>query len=401
MPTRARLLLLILFTATCSAWAQVPLDQPPQVMVYRMPELPRELREIPGQVVFDVTINAHGFVTRVVHVEASNPELVIPCFEALKRWQYSPHLVDLAAVPATFRQTVNVGHETLSLHDADTTPAQPRRRTSPQIPPDLLYLDAEIMARLTVGPDGRIAQASVVVSDQPALDEAVLTAARRWTFTPATRDGQPVESNVLVPFVITGDPRYTPPIPADAILADNAELIPVRQVTPRPGSDLADATGNVEIAFAVGTDGRVISAQVRSADDPRLGELARQAVLRWRYRPVVRDGQAIVVRAVQPFHFDTHSTNVTAQKVDRLPRPRRSIAPRKPAELTGVDASATVLFLIDAQGRVTDALIQDVSHDMLVEPVLAAARQWTFHPAVKDGQPVAARVIVPILFRTE
>lgn len=401
MPTRARLFLLILLTATCGVWAQVPLDQPPQVIVYRVPDLPRELRETPGQVVFDVTINPHGFVTRVVHVEASNPELVLPCFEALKRWQYTPHLVDLEPVAATFRQTVNVGHETLSLQGADTTPAHPRRRTSPQIPHNLLYLDAEIMARLTVGVDGRVTAAAVVVSDQPALDEAVLTAARRWTFAPATRDGQPVESTVLVPFVITGDPRYTPPIPADAVLADQTELIPVRQVTPRPGSELADATGGVEIAFAIGTDGRVISAQVRSADDPRLGELARQAVLRWRYRPIVRDGQAVVVHAVQPFFFDLNSTNVTAQKVDRLPRPRRSVAPRKPAELTGVDASATVLFLIDAQGRVTDALIQDVSHDMLVEPVLTAARKWTFHPAVKDGQPVPARVIVPILFRTE
>jgi protein TonB len=51
---------------------------------------------------------------------------------------------------------------------------------------------------VTVGVDGVPKDIRVLRSD-PALDAAVLTAVRQWRFTPARKDGRPVESTITVP----------------------------------------------------------------------------------------------------------------------------------------------------------------------------------------------------------
>ena len=51
---------------------------------------------------------------------------------------------------------------------------------------------------VTVGVDGAAKDIRVVRSD-PELDAAAVAAVRQWRFTPARKDGQPVESTVTAP----------------------------------------------------------------------------------------------------------------------------------------------------------------------------------------------------------
>ncbi len=54
--------------------------------------------------------------------------------------------------------------------------------------------------RIRVRPDGSVAQVDVVASSgAPVLDQAAARAAAGWIFTPATRDGAPVEAWVVIP----------------------------------------------------------------------------------------------------------------------------------------------------------------------------------------------------------
>ena len=52
----------------------------------------------------------------------------------------------------------------------------------------------EGLLRLQIGQDGRVTTAEIVRPSHPAYDVAVLQAAKKWLYKPATRGGQPVPS---------------------------------------------------------------------------------------------------------------------------------------------------------------------------------------------------------------
>ena len=61
-------------------------------------------------------------------------------------------------------------------------------------------IGGRVLLRVTIGPDGRVADAAVSRSSgEPLLDEAALTAVRTWQFVPAQRAGAPVLFAVLLP----------------------------------------------------------------------------------------------------------------------------------------------------------------------------------------------------------
>ncbi len=62
-------------------------------------------------------------------------------------------------------------------------------------------MEGAIKVRMLVGVDGRIRRAEIEEKHASLFDEAALTAARQWIFTPATTDGHPVMVWVRVPIV--------------------------------------------------------------------------------------------------------------------------------------------------------------------------------------------------------
>ena len=76
------------------------------------------------------------------------------------------------------------------------TSAAPVAQPRPSIPDDLrdADLNAAFEGLFTVRPDGTATVKMVSSTGNPALDGLALDAAKHWTFRPATRDGQPVES---------------------------------------------------------------------------------------------------------------------------------------------------------------------------------------------------------------
>jgi periplasmic protein TonB len=73
------------------------------------------------------------------------------------------------------------------------------RNAPPEYPPDSRRRGEEGVVRLSlsIGTDGRVAEASVAASSgHPALDAAAVAAARRWRFRPATQAGLPVPATV-------------------------------------------------------------------------------------------------------------------------------------------------------------------------------------------------------------
>ncbi|KPJ72511.1 hypothetical protein AMJ52_06040 [candidate division TA06 bacterium DG_78] len=83
------------------------------------------------------------------------------------------------------------------------TRAKPVKQVKPQYPESVRSLGAtgRVVVRVLVGTDGKGMKATVLSSfGNPACEEAALAAAQQWEFTPATKDGEPFEQNVSIPF---------------------------------------------------------------------------------------------------------------------------------------------------------------------------------------------------------
>jgi peptide/nickel transport system substrate-binding protein len=84
--------------------------------------------------------------------------------------------------------------------------AEPTKRFEPKYPAAAAEFNASgtVVVRVLVGEDGKVKEAKIINSfGNPACEQAALDAARKWEFTPATKDGVPFEQRVSIPFTFT------------------------------------------------------------------------------------------------------------------------------------------------------------------------------------------------------
>jgi protein TonB len=91
---------------------------------------------------------------------------------------------------------------------ADLALPVPINTPPPRYPREALRrgIGGTVRVRVTVGPTGGVERLDLAqASGNRELDRAALETVRRWRFRPATRDGQPVSAEVVVPLEF--DPR--------------------------------------------------------------------------------------------------------------------------------------------------------------------------------------------------
>jgi TonB family protein len=95
----------------------------------------------------------------------------------------------------------------------------------------------------------------------------------------------------------------------------------------------------------------------------------------------------------------TPDTNGIYRVGGGVPPPQRADTPRYPeeAKAAGIEGVVLAEVVVSEQGVVTDAKIVR-SIPMLDEAALETVRQWRFRPAVVNGQPVPARMVVTVMF---
>jgi protein TonB len=87
-------------------------------------------------------------------------------------------------------------------------------------------------------------------------------------------------------------------------------------------------------------------------------------------------------------------------EMDQKPRAVFQAAPAYPAAMRGKDVEGvvSVIFIVDASGKVKSPRIEKASHTAFGQPALDAVKQWKFEPGVKAGQRAPCRMRVSIRF---
>jgi TonB family protein len=201
------------------------------------------------------------------------------------------------------RRSVAVLGLTVAFAAGGFDPPHWRDGALPQVPQQTLAW-GQVFLEVSVTATGEVEQATVLRST-PSFTEKLRAAVAGWRFEPATAEGTPLRSHVLVGAVFRpptlldapapGEPPRDLSVPTDSIPFPTSIATPVY-----PPRSLGDGVVLVEVT--VGGDGAVQAATVlRSA--PGFDESAETASLRWRFRPARRNGDPISSRAFLVFAF--------------------------------------------------------------------------------------------------
>jgi protein TonB len=104
----------------------------------------------------------------------------------------------------------------------------------------------------------------------------------------------------------------------------------VEPVRPRPLMNFG-ASGTVEVSFTITAHGTVENATIHRSNDPVLEGPVLNAIKQWKFKPAVKNGQVVAVRARQSFNFeDPHATPHTPRDLPSTPaQPKNMVATAK------------------------------------------------------------------------
>lgn len=225
-------------------------------------------------------------------------------------------------------------------------------------------------------------------------------------------------------------------LPLAAQPADSVYQIAERMPTPLPDTRTAlaylqqslasspaalalDAEGTIIVQFVVGADGAVRDSVVARGLSPELDAEALRAVAGLRFEPGLVGGRAVAVRTIVPVHFDAalarrlreasdagfelpdRAAQMLPSEADGMRAMQMQIRYPQDARDSGVRGVARVGFVIDPEGRVTNATLIRPLHPAIDSVAVRAVRSLSFRPAERDGRPIASYKTLSLTFEQE
>ena len=139
--------------------------------------------------------------------------------------------------------------------------------------------------------------------------------------------------------------------------------------------------------------------------EPQLAETPQQIPLSADLEVAVGSGGALAGFG-ETLHSLTSVETATQDAFDvsdleKRPEAVSQVPPTYPAELrkAKIEGVVTLVFVLNKDGRVEDARVENSSRPEFEKPALDAIRKWRFRPGEKDGQPVRTYIRLPMRFR--
>jgi TonB family protein len=196
----------------------------------------------------------------------------------------------------------------------------------------------------------------------------------------------------------------TPCLVLAALLASSADLPRLVQTPPGQVPYGANAAGAVGLEATISNTGSVTGVRAIKALEPFTGPFT-DAVRTWQAEPAREGGvavasQLLVLGVFRPPML-TYPAPPPPERKDygvagKLPVPTRWVVPGYPPMAVG-NAAVAVEVTVGETGSVTDAHVT-ASTPGFDDAAVAAVRQWTFTPVLRDGKPVPSRLAVVFFF---
>lgn len=181
--------------------------------------------------------------------------------------------------------------------------------------------------------------------------------------------------------------------------------------------------GTVVVRFLVMPDGSAKAVGVEQSVHPLLDREAERVIEHVMFTPGWKDGKAVLTAMTMPVRFDLDAPSSGSPAADTpAPSPESSVPdervpdervpeliggldalrkevnyPRK-ARRKGIEGRVFVRFVVSKNGLPTDVRVVEPVHPLLDEEAVRAVRELRFLPGIKDGDPVAVQMTIPISF---
>jgi TonB family protein len=169
--------------------------------------------------------------------------------------------------------------------------------------------------------------------------------------------------------------------------------------------------GRVVLKILIDKDGIVKEAIPVDEGSPLAGPAA-EMVKKWKFRPYIRDSQAVEVESTATLEFVADTGEIKAPKPFKGPmRLRvssgvaqgillRKIEPVYPpaAKVDHIQGQVVLRAVIDTTGNVKELTLAS-GHPLLAESAIEAVKQWKYRPYMLNGAPVEVETLIRITFR--
>ncbi|HEX2853303.1 MAG TPA: TonB family protein [Opitutaceae bacterium] len=377
-------------------------DEMPKTKGRLRPEYPEELKKTSelGYVIIHRTIDSTG-KSLTINAAGTHEPCKREVQEAFRDWGMSAAKNKGEPIDSRVWLGIIFNPKSAGAKGADATPRllavtpvftseRPGQPGQPPIVRTRFFLDsAGVVTRIQ--PEGDL---------KPKVADAITAAAKSWRFAPARKDGQPVESEIVVPVLCQS------PITASVVKAFPPRPIsrqdPVYPTTMRRYG----LTGQVLIEFEVDEAGNVINPIINESDNPAFDLPALKALLAWKFQPGTNDGKPVKTKMKVPIIFSLNRAGESGilqfdQKTDQSklppdlrydtpPKARGVFLPVYPLEAreAGLKGKAAVAMLINPQGRISKVTTISADRPEFGLALTAAVEGFRFDPAYRDGKPV-------------
>jgi TonB family protein len=128
--------------------------------------------------------------------------------------------------------------------------------------------------------------------------------------------------------------------------------------------------GTVEVEFIIGSEGNVLEAKTSRTTNRAFNQAAEAAILKWRYKPAMKDGRPVGIHARQVVEFSLSEVPVYPFTLAQ----------------SGVEGTATVEFSRDGNGRILDVTVVETTQPEFGWALRAAIAASTYAPSFDEAQ---------------
>ena len=146
-------------------------------------------------------------------------------------------------------------------------------------------------------------------------------------------------------------------------------------------------SGETSYYLSVDRTGQVHEVLPLSVSVERADDSARRQIMKWKFKPVMKDGVAVQAEAILNFHFDTRAYGPTKPLTDAEVR-KLATNMREPVFPDGglSGSPCSIRIAVDAEGKLIEQIPVEGSGDVALACMKAIGR-WQFSPIVEDGKP--------------